>query len=354
MATADIEEYVSERDWGHTLFSKQYCGQLVIQVVKIEGVVQKFIDSRTISEAERKSLRDKKVADQKLRRLLTIITDHCNRDDLQAFKTFIDILGDTNNVDIGKQLSLIYKERVNHVATLSRLSKEKSLVGNLNNEISNVQSIMEKKERYLISVKCEKEKLVDHYRKVADDQTNELREEKLSLEKKIKKINADFLFVEKEIGDLTRAKHDLENEVELKSNDIRKTDKEIVEKEQDVRKAIEESNFLRHQIDALLQQDNKAIVKNKELSNKIEILEDELAEKENTIMNLRKKLAITGEKIAIRHDEKLDRQTEMMKKQNEQIDSLKAIAIQQNKQIDSLTASSKQQVKPQQPAIDCG
>jgi hypothetical protein len=70
-------------------------------------VVQKFIDSRTISEAERKSLRDKKVADQKLRHLLTIITDRCNRDDLQSFKTFIDILGDTNNVDIGKQLSLI-------------------------------------------------------------------------------------------------------------------------------------------------------------------------------------------------------------------------------------------------------
>ena len=194
-------------------------------------------------------------------------------------------------------------------------------------------------------MKCEKEKLVDHYRKVADDQTNELREEKLSLEKEIKKINEDLLFVEKEMGDLTRAKTDLENEVELKSNDIRKTDKEIVEKEQDVRKAIEESNFLRHQIDALLQQDSKAIVKNKELSSKIEILEDELAEKENTIMNLRKKLAMTGEEIAIRHDEKLDRQTEMMKKQNEQIDSLTAIAIQQNEQIDSLTASSKQQNK---------
>ena len=88
MATADIEEYVSERDWGHTLFSKQYCGQLVIHVVKIEGVVQKFIDSRTISEAERKSLGDKKVADEKPRHLLTIITDHCNRNDLQAFKTF--------------------------------------------------------------------------------------------------------------------------------------------------------------------------------------------------------------------------------------------------------------------------
>ena len=74
--------------------------------------MEKFIDSKTISEAEKKSLRDKKVADQKLRHLLTIITDHCNRHDLQAFKTFIDILRDTNNVDIAQQLSLIYNERV--------------------------------------------------------------------------------------------------------------------------------------------------------------------------------------------------------------------------------------------------
>ena len=74
--------------------------------------MQQFIDSRTISEAERKSLGDKKVADEKLRHLLTIITDHCNRHDLQAFKTFIDILGETNNVNVAQHLSLIYSERV--------------------------------------------------------------------------------------------------------------------------------------------------------------------------------------------------------------------------------------------------
>ena len=107
----DIEEHHSERDCGHTLFSKQYFGQLIIKIVRIDSVVQKFIDSRTISEAERKSLRVKKVADQKLRHLLTIITEYCNRNDLQAFKTFIDILGDTNNVDIAQQISLIYNER---------------------------------------------------------------------------------------------------------------------------------------------------------------------------------------------------------------------------------------------------
>ena len=75
-------------------------------------MVQKFIDSRTISEAERKSLQDKKVADKKLRHLLTIITDHCNRDDLQPFKTFIDILEESNNVKVTQHLLLIYFERV--------------------------------------------------------------------------------------------------------------------------------------------------------------------------------------------------------------------------------------------------
>ena len=101
-----------ERDCGDILFSRLYIGQLIGKVVKIDGVVQKFMNSQTISEAERKSLHDKKTADQKLRHLLTIVTDHCNKDDLEAFKTFIDILGDTRNVDIAQQLSLIYKERV--------------------------------------------------------------------------------------------------------------------------------------------------------------------------------------------------------------------------------------------------
>ena len=77
-------------------------------------MVQKFIDSRTISNAERKSLRDKKVADEKLRHLLTIITDHCNIHDLQAFKTFIDILEETNNVNVTQHLLLIYLERVRY------------------------------------------------------------------------------------------------------------------------------------------------------------------------------------------------------------------------------------------------
>ena len=94
------------------LFSRQYIGQLITKVVKIDSVVQHLIDSKTLSEAETSSLRDEKVADSKFRHLLSIITGHCNRQDLEAFKTFIDILENTGNIDVAQQLSLIYKERV--------------------------------------------------------------------------------------------------------------------------------------------------------------------------------------------------------------------------------------------------
>ena len=90
--------------------------------------MEKFIDSKTIFEAERKSFRDKEVANQKLRHLLTIITDHCNRHDLQAFKTFIDILRDTNNVDIAQQLSLIYNERVRSSNLISKFRVKTDLI----------------------------------------------------------------------------------------------------------------------------------------------------------------------------------------------------------------------------------
>ena len=94
------------------LFSKQYIGQLITKVVKIDSVVQLLIASKTLSEAETRSLRDDKVADSKFRHLLSIITDHCNRKELKAFKNLIDILEDTGNIDVAQQLSLIYKERV--------------------------------------------------------------------------------------------------------------------------------------------------------------------------------------------------------------------------------------------------
>ena len=143
------------------------------------------------------------------------------------------------------------------------------------------------------------------------------------------KNKEDLLFVEKEMGELTRKKNDIENEVELKSNVIRKRDKEIVEKEREVWDAIEESNRLRLKLDTLQQQHSETMVEDKEMSKKIEILEDELVEKENTIMNLRKKNTMTREeieeelgKITKGQEKKLDDQTAMIKQQNEKIDFL--------------------------------
>ena len=131
------------------------------------------------------------------------------------------------------------------------------------------------------------------------------------------------------MGELTREKNDLENEVELKSNIIRKRDKEIVEKEREVWDAIEESNRLRLKLDTLQQQHSETMVEDKEMSKKIEILEDELIEKENAIMNLRKKNTMTREeieeelgKITKGQEKKLDDQTSMIKQQNEKIDFL--------------------------------
>ena len=131
------------------------------------------------------------------------------------------------------------------------------------------------------------------------------------------------------MGELTRKKNDIENEVELKSNIIRKRDKEIVEKEREVWDAIEESNRLRLKLDTLQQQHSETMVEDKEMSKKIEILEDELVEKENAIMNLRKKNTMTREeieeelgKITKGQEKKLDDQTAMIKQQNEKIDFL--------------------------------
>jgi uncharacterized protein (DUF3084 family) len=88
----------------------------------------------------------------------------------------------------------------------------------------------------------------------------------LPLEKQIKKNEEDLLFVEKEMGELTRKISVLKNEVELKSNDIHKRDKMIVKKEREVREAIEESDRLRLNIDKLQQQYRETMVEDKEMS----------------------------------------------------------------------------------------
>jgi chromosome segregation ATPase len=118
------------------------------------------------------------------------------------------------------------------------------------------------------------------------------------------------------VGRLTIKKKDLENEVEVRSNAIRKRDEEIAQKEREVREAIKESDRLRLEIDTL-----QAMGKNKE----IEKLEEELAEQENTIMNLRKNKTMTREEIEEEfgnitkvQERKLDDLKAMMKEQAEQ------------------------------------
>jgi chromosome segregation ATPase len=171
------------------------------------------------------------------------------------------------------------------------------LVEDLKNTISRLQRSLEEKKRQIENMREENKKFVDHYRKVADDKNKSFREEKLSLEKQIKKHTENLLYVEKEMGELTRKKGDLENEVVLKSNDIRKRDKMIVEKEREMSDAIEKSNSLRLEIDTLQQQYREAMVEDKEMSEKIETLKDELAEKEITIMDLRKNQTMKREDV---------------------------------------------------------
>ena len=167
----------------------------------------------------------------------------------------------------------------------------------------------------------EKKKLFEDCGKVLDHKEQKFREEKLPLEQQIKIRDEGLLIVEKEMGELTRKKNNLENEVNLRSNVIRKREKEIEEKKQEVYKAIEESNRLRHQIDAF-QQHGNAMVEDKDMSKKIEILEDELAEKEHAISDLRKNNTMTRKEV----EEELGKITKCQEKKledmNEKIDLL--------------------------------
>ena len=199
------------------------------------------------------------------------------------------------------------------------------MVGDLKNEIIRLERILEEKKRHSESLRCENKKIVDHYRKVADDQKKTFREEKLSLEKQIKKTTEDLLFAEKEMGELTRTN--------LK-------------------------------LDILQQQYSKAMVEDMQMSKKIEILEDELAEKENTITDLRKIKPMTREeveeelKIIMKyHEKKLDDLCAMVKLQKENMDALAEAQMasikQQEEKIDILAEAQMASTKQQTENIDC-
>ena len=204
------------------------------------------------------------------------------------------------------------------------LSKEKSFVRNLKDEVSRLQGIIKEKERYLASLRDEKNNHV--YQKET------FKEKTLILEERIKKKEEHLLFVEKEMVELARTKNDLENEVELKSNAIRQRDKEIEEKERKIMEAIEDSNRLLIKIDKLKQQCNE----DKEMSKKIEKLEDEMTEKENTIMDLRKNKTMTREEIKEELGNITKAQMALINETNEKINVLtdavaRALNLQENK-----------------------
>ena len=206
----------------------------------------------------------------------------------------------------------------------------------MKNEISRLEKSLEEKKGCIENMKCEIKCLREFYRKAENDQTKTSTEEKLSLEKQINKSKEDLLLMEKEMGELTRKKNDLENEVELKSNDIHKKDEMIVEKEREVREAIEESDRLQNEIEILQQQQSKAMVEDKEMSKKIEILEDELAVKENTIVDLRNNKTMTQGEVEEGLGKIMKVQEEKMDAQTASIDSLTKANLASKKQMDDL------------------
>ncbi|CAC5405024.1 unnamed protein product [Mytilus coruscus] len=247
MAT-DSSDYQLEDEIVQELFSKQFIGDMSRKIVGIHDVVQKFIETNTMSDDEKKALLEKKVVDTKFNKLIKVVTKHCDKNNLQVLKSFICALEETKNNELAKQLTLVYDERVNSLSILNRLAKEKSLVGNLKGEIKRLQLTLEKRDEL---------------------------QRKQPHSGEIQRLKENFVHV---IGE---------------------------EKEQ--------------------------------LSKEIEKLEDRIAEKESTILNLRKNQTLTrGEieeelkKITSGHEKKIDEQIAVIQNQNENI-------CQQNEKIDVLT-----------------
>jgi predicted nucleic acid-binding Zn-ribbon protein len=103
-----------------------------------------------------------------------------------------------------------------------------------------------------------------------------------------------------------------------------------------VREAIEESDRLQNEIEILQQQQSKAMVEDKEMSKKIEILEDELAVKENTIVDLRNNKTMTLEEVEEELGKIMKVQEEKMDAQTASIDSLTKANLASTKQMDDL------------------
>lgn len=108
----DSSDYQLEDELVQELFSKQFIGDMSRKIVGIHDVVQKFIETNTMSDDEKKSLLEKKVADIKFSKLIKVVTRHCENNNIQVLKSFICALEETKNSELAKQLTLVYDERV--------------------------------------------------------------------------------------------------------------------------------------------------------------------------------------------------------------------------------------------------
>lgn len=108
----DSSDYQLEDELVQELFSKQFIGDMSRKIVGIHDVVQKFIETNTMSDDEKKSLLEKKVADIKFSKLIKVVTKHCENNNIQVLKSFICALEETKNSELAKQLTLVYDERV--------------------------------------------------------------------------------------------------------------------------------------------------------------------------------------------------------------------------------------------------
>ncbi|XP_076093172.1 uncharacterized protein LOC143064313 [Mytilus galloprovincialis] len=182
---SDSSDYQLEDELVQELFSKQFIGDMSRKIVGIQNVVQKFIETNTMSDDEKKSLLEKKVADIKFSKLIKVVTKHCENNNIQVLKSFICALEETKNSELAKQLTLVYDERVNSLSILNRLSKEKSLVGNLKNEIKRLQLTLEDREYELQKLKQDKKRLAENLKTTESDQKQAMRLLRKELQGKI-------------------------------------------------------------------------------------------------------------------------------------------------------------------------
>lgn len=211
-------------------------------------------------------------------------------------------------------------------------------MGNLKNEIKRLQLTLEDREYELQKLKQDKKRLAENLKTTESDQKQAMRLLREELQGKISKKDEYISAVGKELEDLSQKKDDLEKEVDTKSLVIEKRESELQRKEKELQMTIKESNHMSGEIQRMKENFVVAIGEEKEqLTKEIEKLEDRIAEKESTILNLRRNQTLTRGEIEEElknimggQERKIDEQIATIQNQNENI-------RQQNEKIDVLT-----------------